>query len=182
MAGRLAQSLDIPILLMSYLNPIFIYGAKRFVDDIRALGIAGIIVPDCPFEENFGLIELCNDARIASVPLVAPMTSPERVRLLCAQTLSPFVYAVMRLGVTGKKTDLSKDLSDYLAMVKNQSGRCVAAGFGIREHAQVAALEGIADCAIVGSAVTDCVRLARDEKRSTAGSAGDLVRQLKSGV
>jgi tryptophan synthase alpha chain len=182
MAGRVAQSVDIPILLMSYLNPIFTYGAEKFVDDIRSLGISGVIVPDCPPEENFGLTELCNDARIASVPLVAPMTSPERVSLLSAQSLSPFVYAVMRLGVTGKKTELSKDLSDYLAMVKKQSGRYVAAGFGIRESSQVSALNNFADCAIVGSAVTDCVRLAHDEKRSTADAAGDLVKKLKSGV
>lgn len=180
MAGKLAQSVDIPILIMSYLNPIFIYGAEKFIDDIRSLGISGIIVPDCPVEEHFGLTELCNDARIASVPLVAPMTTPERVSLLCAQSLSPFVYAVMRLGVTGKKTELSKDLTDYLEMVKKHSGRFVAAGFGIREASQVSALNDFADCAIVGSAVTDCVRLAREEKRSTSDAAGDLVKKFRS--
>lgn len=179
MSGRLARELDTPILTMTYINPVFAYGVEKFINDIASLGISGVIIPDCPPEEDLGAIAAANKAKIAFVPLVAPSTDDERMKYLGSVSLSPFVYAVMRLGVTGKKTEIGNDTASYCAKVGNLTGKKVAAGFGIRERSQVIELEGKADCAIVGSAVTEAVRLAEEAGKDAAAAAGEMVRKLK---
>jgi tryptophan synthase alpha chain len=179
MMKRLSHDCDIPILAMTYLNPVFAFGVERFIETIAASGVSGVIIPDCPPEEDLGLIGLSNKARIAFVPLIAPSTSQERMRYLGSVSDSPFVYTVMRLGVTGKKTEVGDDVARYCSTVKKNSGRFVAAGFGIRDRGQVVSLQGMADCAIVGSAVTEAVRKAHDAGTSAAEAASRLVTKLK---
>lgn len=179
MSGRLARELDMPILIMTYINPVFVYGVEKFIKDIASFGISGVIIPDCPPDEDLGIIEACNRAGIAFVPLVAPSTDDERMKYLGSISESPFVYAVMRLGVTGKKTEIGNDISAYCAKVASLTGKKVAAGFGIRDRSQVADLTGKADCAVVGSAVTEAVRRAKETGTDTAKASAEIVNKLK---
>jgi tryptophan synthase alpha chain len=178
MCGRLAGNASAPILVMTYLNPVHAYGIERFVSDCASKGIAGVIIPDCP-PEDLGLVELCNRAGIAFVPLVAPSTNEARMKYLGSVSDSPFVYAVTRLGVTGKKTDIGSDVGGYCEKVARATGKLVAAGFGIRDREQVKSLEGKAACAIVGSAVTTAVKNAVEANIPADRAAFDFVSSLR---
>jgi tryptophan synthase alpha chain len=178
MIAGLASSLDIPILVMSYLNPIFAYGAERFIKYISSKGISGVIIPDCPPEDDLNIITICNAEKIAFVPLVCPTTPDARILEISQKTSSPFVYAVTRLGITGKKTDISVEGKDYLKKVKDLSGKYCAAGFGIREKSQIDAINDFADCAIVGSAITDTIRSSVENKQSPSEKVSEFVKKL----
>jgi tryptophan synthase alpha chain len=171
---------EIPILVMSYVNVIYAYGIDALIERAPGSGIDGFIVPDYPDDEDeLAMAEKCAAAGLALVPLVAPTTSLERAEGLAADSASPFLYAVTRLGVTGRKTELDGASIDRLRTLKVRTGKRIAAGFGLRERSQVLALEGVADCAIVGSALVDAIRSAAEAGRDPAAAAGKLVRTLK---
>jgi tryptophan synthase alpha chain len=171
-----------PILIMSYLNPLLAYGIDALVARMTSVGLDGLIVPDYPDDEpELGLAEKCRAAGLALVPLIAPTTSMERAASLAAASASPLLYVVLRLGVTGRKTELDRGSLERLASLKSATGKRLAAGFGIRERAQVEALAGgaqAADCAVVGSALIDAARRAVEEGRDCAEAVGALVREL----
>ena len=170
----------VPILVMSYLNPLLAYGIDRLVERMVRSGLDGLIVPDYPDDEpELELAEKCAAAGLALVPLIAPTTSVERAESLAASSASPLLYIVLRLGVTGRKTELDAGTTERLAALKTATGKRLAAGFGIREKAQVQALEGSADCAILGSALVDAARKAIEAKRDPAEAVGSLLRSLR---
>jgi tryptophan synthase alpha chain len=176
----LREKSEAPILVMSYLNPLLAYGIDALVDRMSRAGLDGLIVPDYPDDEpELALAGKCADAGLALVPLIAPTTSYERAKGLAAASSSPFLYIVMRLGVTGRKTELDGASIDRLRTLRARTGKRIAAGFGIREKAQIESLEGAADCAIVGSALVDAARAAVDEGRDPAEAVGELVRGLR---
>lgn len=180
MIARVRKKTNVPLLVMSYLNPIVAYGVGRMIADVMDAGADGFIVPDCPIEEKeSGFIAKCNAASLAFVPLVAPSTSPERMSELAAVTVSPFVYAVLRLGVTGRKTELGADAFSYLDTVRSRTGRRVAAGFGIAEKGQIAALGTHADCAVIGSEITRRIGRAVQEKKDPAEEIAAFMKGLK---
>jgi len=159
--ARLRGTTSVPILIMAYLNTLLAQGIEEIVRRIADIGLDGLIVPDWPDDEpEFGLGETCAEAGLALVPLIAPSTSLERASALASASASPFVYAVTRLGVTGRRTEFETEALERLASLRAGTGRFVAAGFGIRERAQVGLLEGYADCAIVGTALVDAARMA----------------------
>jgi tryptophan synthase alpha subunit len=179
--AALRKETGIPILIMSYLNPIFAYGAERLIEWAAKEGIDGLIVPDCPDDEvDPPLRSLCAEAGLAFVPLIAPTTSIERARELAKISSSPFLYVVTRLGVTGRKTELDSAGLERLKRLRIESGKFTAAGFGIRERAQIEALEGGADCAIVGSALVDAARNAVAKSADPAEAVGAVIRELRS--
>lgn len=177
---ELRRNHEAPILAMSYLNPLLAFGIEALVERAAKSGLDGFIVPDYPDDEpELGLAEKCADAGLALVPLIAPTTSQRRAEALTAATASPFLYIVLRLGVTGRKTELDASSLERLAALKASTGKYIAAGFGIRERAQIEALSGKADCAIVGSALVDAARAAAAEGRDPALAVGSLVRELR---
>lgn len=167
LADLAAMELSTPVLLMSYLNPLLAYGPEALAADAAAAGVCGFIVPDLPYEERALLSGPLEDAGLAMVQLVTPLTPPDRLAALCAVSRG-FVYAVTRTGTTGDGAGLPADLSAYLDRVRAVSPRPVLAGFGIRSGAQVAALSGHADGAIVGSALL-----------KTLAEGGDAVAFMK---
>ena len=172
----------VPILVMSYLNPLLAYGIDRLVERARASGLDGFIVPDYPDDEpELQPGEKCAAAGLALVPLVAPSTSLERAAALASASASPFLYVVLRLGVTGRKTELDGVALERLAALKERTGKYIAAGFGLRERSQVEALAGYADCAIVGSALVDAAREATAAGRSPAQAVGERLKGLRGG-
>lgn len=180
----LRRKTEAPILVMSYLNPLMAFGIDALVERLARSRLDGLIVPDYPDDEGeLALAEKCAAAGLALVPLIAPTTSLERAASLAAQSASPFLYVVLRLGVTGRKTELDAASLERLAALKAATGKFLAAGFGIRERAQVLALGGsgssrVADCAIVGSALVDAAREAIEGGRDPAQAAAGLLRSL----
>lgn len=179
MAGRLASSAGIPVLLMSYINPVYRYGIERFVSVSLELGICGMIIPDYPAEDELGLIKKCNDAGIAFVPLVTGGSTAERIGRVCETSDSPFLYAVLRAGVTGRRTELSDEHLRFLGTAHSVTGKYVAAGFGIREKSQVEMLAQAAHCAIVGSAITDIIEREYSAGNEPSGAVHRFIRGLR---
>ncbi|MGA2547238.1 MAG: tryptophan synthase subunit alpha [Rectinemataceae bacterium] len=171
---------EAPILVMSYLNPILAYGVEALVERAARSGLDGFIVPDYPDDEpELGLAEKCAAAGLALVPLIAPTTSIDRASALAAAGSSPFLYVVLRLGVTGRKTELGNASLERLAALKTRTGKRIAAGFGLRERAQIEALGGFADCAIVGSALVDAARDAISTGADPALAVGSIIRSFQ---
>ncbi|MGD9200604.1 MAG: tryptophan synthase subunit alpha [Chitinispirillia bacterium] len=154
MLKRVRKTVSIPLLIMSYLNPLYSFGIEKVIRRVQSIGLDGFIVPDCPIEETeLRFPELCRKNGLAFVPLITPATGKERIFQISQYCDSPFVYAVLRFGVTGRKTMLDNNTVEYLEMIKTITKRYVAAGFGIRDSLQLNALSEKADCGVVGSAL-----------------------------
>lgn len=150
-----------PVVLMSYLNPLLARGLADFARQAAEVGVAGVIVPDLPYEECGPLRRALSGVGVALVQLVTPITPPERLRLLCAAS-DGFVYAVTSAGTTGGDTDSGGTLRGYLDRVRALSPVPVLAGFGIRSAGQVREIAGHADGIIVGSALIEVLRRGED--------------------
>lgn len=150
---------DQPFCAMTYYNPLFAYGIERFVTDSVAAGIDGILVPDLPPEEAGELESACREAGVATVYMLAPTSTEERIRLV-AEHATGFIYIVSVTGVTGERNQLPSTLTEMLRRVRQQTDLPLAVGFGIGTGEQAAQVAQIADGVIVGSAV---VRAANEE-------------------
>jgi tryptophan synthase alpha chain len=147
-----SQGVTQPFCAMSYYNPLFRYGVQRFVQDGLAAGIDGLIVPDLPPEEADEVEAACWVAGLAIVHFLAPTSTEARIRMV-AQRATGFIYLVSITGITGARTELPPDLTDFVQRVRRHTELPLAVGFGIGSGAQAAAVAGIADGVIVGSAL-----------------------------
>jgi tryptophan synthase alpha chain len=151
----------VPILLMSYLNPLLAYGLKRLPRDAAAAGVAGFIVPDLPFEESEEMMLALETEGLALVQMVTPVTPSERLEMLC-RGAKGFVYAVTMTGTTGKSAEVPPDVLSYMDRVRSFSGVPVCAGFGIRSREQVARFAPHVDGVVVGSALVEALEKGED--------------------
>ena len=151
-----SAGLGVPIVLMSYVNPLLAYGPRRFAGDAAAAGVHGVIVPDLPLEEQDLLAPDLRAASIALVQLVAPTTPKERARRL-ALASEGFVYAIAVTGTTGVAAGDLESLRHAIATLKTACGTPVLAGFGIRDASHVAAIVPPADGVVVGSALVEAI-------------------------
>jgi tryptophan synthase alpha chain len=161
---------DAACVLMSYFNPLLAYGLEALVRDAAAAGVSGFIVPDLPYEEGRDFRVLCQEAGLALVQLVTPVTPPDRLKALCAAS-SGFVYAVTVTGVTGTSAD-PEALANYLERLRATTDLPVCAGFGIRTRSDVERLEGTASGAIVGTAMLNALRDGRSATEFIQGLRG----------
>ena len=149
-------NLDTPIVLMSYLNPLYVFGMEELVKASLESGVDGFIVPDLPIEESKEFNDRLSEAGLALIQLVTPATPKDRIEMITNQS-SGFIYAVTIKGVTGGEDALSADVTDYLKQVQEISKIPVCAGFGIREKSDVEMLENHVDGIIVGSAIVEAI-------------------------
>ena len=168
-----------PFCAMTYYNPLFAYGVQRFVDDAVAAGIDGLIVPDLPPEEAEELETACRAAGLATIYLLAPTSTEDRIRFV-ASHCTGFIYLVSVTGITGARTGLPPDLADFVARVRRHTNLPLAVGFGIATGEQAAAVARIADGVIVGSALVKAATgedgLARVAELGEALAAGGRAR------
>ena len=149
-------SIDTPIILMSYLNPLFVYGYAELAQDSKDAGVDGFIVPDLPIEEGEELRKIMKQEGLGMIQLVTPATPVERIKKI-AEKSSGFLYAVTTKGVTGGSGGLPKEVTSYLKVVKSHTTIPVCAGFGVRSSNDVALLEPFVDGVIVGSALVEAI-------------------------
>jgi tryptophan synthase alpha chain len=143
---------DIPIVLMTYANPVLRYGAARFAHDAREAGADGALLSDLPPDELPDVWRAMDDAALDTVVLIAPTTAEVRLPALVARARG-FVYCLARTGVTGGSAGEQGDLRARVAAVRRLSRLPVGVGFGIATPAQAAALRGVADAVAVGAAL-----------------------------
>jgi tryptophan synthase alpha chain len=151
LAAAIARE-GIPIVLMTYINPILSHDPRRFAAEAAQAGVAGIIVPDLPIEESEPVAGWLRSASLDTVFMVAPTTPPGRMASICEHS-SGFVYCVTVTGITGARNELPSGMKDLLAEVRKHTDLPVAAGFGISRPEHMKALRGNADAAAVGSAI-----------------------------
>lgn len=165
-----------PLILMGYFNPILAYGLERFVAQAAEAGADGFIVPDLPPEEAGEMEAACRAHGLALVYLVAPTSTPNRLALAARRT-SGFLYLVSLTGVTGVRASLPPDLRAFVARVRAQArpDLPLAVGFGISTPEQAAAVGGLVEGVIVGSALIEAVSGVTDP----AAAAARFVAKLK---
>ena len=149
------ETSQIPICLMTYLNPVFHYGYQKFFMNCQQCGVDGIIIPDCPFEESHEVKEIAKQYNISVISMIAP-TSQQRV-LEIAKNAEGFIYLVSSMGVTGMRKDIQTDLQSIINDIRLVTDVPVAIGFGIHSPEQSQKYLQIADGVIVGSAIVDII-------------------------
>lgn len=142
----------VPVVLMTYINPILAYDPRRFAAEAAQAGVAGVIVPDLPVEESEPVSGWLRAASLDTVFMVAPTTSEQRIGSICEHS-SGFVYCVTVTGITGARKQLPSGMKELIARVRKHTELPIGAGFGISRPEHMAALRGAADAAVVGSAI-----------------------------
>ena len=150
LAGKVTKSFDIPFLIMTYYNIPFKYGLDRFTSAMAENGLKGAIVADIPPEEGKEYFDAMGKNDLDPILIFSPTTSDDRMRYLSSFG-NGFIYCVARKGVTGKDTDFSSELADYLKRCRRATTLPLALGFGIKEKADVDYLKGKADIAVIGT-------------------------------
>jgi tryptophan synthase alpha chain len=144
----------VPVVLMTYINPVLAHDPRRFAAEAAQAGVAGVIVPDLPVEESEPVAGWLRAASLDTVFMVAPTTSEDRLAMICEHS-SGFVYCVTVTGITGARKELPTGMSELFAQVKRHTDLPVAAGFGISRPEHMKALRGNVDAAVVGSAIVN---------------------------
>lgn len=159
----------VPVVLMTYINPVLSYDPRKFAAEAAQAGVAGVIVPDLPIEEAEPVAGWLRSASLDTVFMVAPTTPPDRIEAICEHSRG-FVYFVTVTGITGVRKELPPGIDELLGEVRKRTTLPVAAGFGISRQEHLKALRGKLDAAVVGSAIVDEV--------DRAGDGVSLVREL----
>lgn len=147
-------SLGVPVILMSYLNPLLALGLSALSAAAAGAGVCGFIVPDLPLDESDDFRQALAPHHLALIQMVTPVTSAARLARLCAASQG-FVYAVTMTGTTGRSVAVPAAVLEYLDRVRAAARIPVCAGFGIRSREQVARLAAHVDGVIVGSALVE---------------------------
>ena len=171
------KDVDIPIVFMTYANPVFHYGADRFFKNASEAGADGIIIPDCPFEERHEFDEVAAKYGMDFISMIAP-TSEDRIKEIASQAKG-FIYVVSSLGVTGVRSEIKTDLESIVKLIKEATDTPAAIGFGISTPEQAAKMSKVADGVIVGSAM---VRIVASEGVNAPEKLAEYVREMKAGM
>lgn len=150
--SRARKSIDTPIILFSYFNPLLQFGVDRLATAARQAGVDGVLVTDLTPEESAPIAEQLRANELDLIFLVAPTSTDERLELI-AKRASGFIYAVSRAGVTGTRETVSAEAEKLVRRVRKFSHLPVAVGFGISNQSQVIDVQRYADAVVVGSAI-----------------------------
>ncbi len=168
---------SIPLVFLTYLNPVFKYGYHDFFQKCGELGVDGIIVPDLPYEEKEEVNEIARNYGVDLISMIAP-TSKQRIQKI-AKEASGFLYVVSSMGVTGVRNRIETDISSIVASVREVTDTPAAVGFGISTPEQAAQMAEISDGAIVGSAI---VKLIEKHKEHAEKPVKEYVKKMKDAV
>lgn len=157
---KMSSQVSIPLLFMSYYQPLFHFGIEAFCEQAQAAGCQGLIVPDIPYDEekHEGFVQACICHDLHHVRLLSPNILAERLEAN-ASLANGFVYVTARQGITGATSRLDTNLGRFLKKVKAQIGVPLAVGFGISQPHQVEALVGQAEIAVVGTAIIEKMKV-----------------------
>jgi len=175
MVASIQKQMHIPMVFMTYLNPVYVYGYERFFARCAAIGVCGIIIPDMPFEEQGEAKNVAKKYGVEVITLIAP-TSAQRIKEVAGHA-EGFIYLVSSMGVTGVRSEITTNLSAIVAEIRKSSDIPVAVGFGISTPEQAAQYAAIADGVIVGSAMAGII--AREGKNAHQ-SLREYIRAMKS--
>ncbi|MBL1228310.1 tryptophan synthase subunit alpha [Enterococcus sp. BWB1-3] len=153
---------EIPLVIMSYFNPLYSLGLEQFVEELKETPVKGLIIPDLPFEHSDYLTPLLTDTDISLIPLVALTTPRDRIKLLTDEG-EGFIYAVAVNGVTGVGRNYQEELDEHLAYIQSVSDKPVLVGFGVSSAEHVQRFRKSCAGVIVGSKI---VKLLQEGKQA----------------
>ena len=177
MVSTLRAQVHVPLVVMTYYNPVLAFGLKSFARTAADAGADGVIVPDLPWEECEPLRAETEPAGLDMIQFVAPTSTPTRVKTI-ARLSRGFIYVVSLTGVTGARRELPKDVDAQIRTLRLVTTKPVCVGFGVSTPEQVAAVGQIADGVAVGSAIVRTI----EEHTGTAAlvdRVGDFIAALK---
>ena len=177
MVASVRKKTDIPLVFLTYLNPVFHYGYEEFLSKCNEVGIDGIIIPDLPYEEKGEINEVAKKHDIDIISMIAP-TSKQRIATI-ASSATGFIYTVSSLGVTGVRSEIKTDLESIVKIIKENSDTPVAIGFGINTPEQAKNFAKYADGVIVGSAI---VKIIAEYGEDSASHIRDYIKSMKESI
>ena len=169
------KDVDIPIVFMTYANPVYHYGTEKFFEKASAAGADGIIIPDCPYEEKHEFSDTAEKYGMDFISMIAP-TSENRIKEIASQAKG-FIYTVSSLGVTGVRSEITTDLGAIVGHIKEVTDVPAAIGFGISTPEQAEKMSKVADGVIVGSAM---VRIVAEYGKDAPEKLAEYVRSMKA--
>lgn len=177
MVKEARETVKVPMVFLTYVNPIFTYGKEKFMKRCVECGIQGLIVPDLPYEEKQEISGVCEAYGVDLISLIAP-TSRERIAMI-AREARGFLYVVSSLGVTGVRREIQTDIREMVEQVRKNTKIPCAVGFGISTPGQAAEMAAFSDGAIVGSAIVDLVA---QEGRDSVETVRTYVKKMKEAL
>ncbi len=174
---KVRKTVSIPLVFMTYVNPVFKCGYDNFFKQCSLIGIDGIIIPDLPFEEKNEISDYAKKYDVKIIPLIAP-TSEKRISEI-AKEAEGFLYIVSSMGVTGVRNEIKTDLKSILASVKSVTNIPTAIGFGIHSTEQANEMSKIADGVIVGSAI---IKIIKQYGTKADDYIYDYVKSMKTAI
>ncbi|MCD7836088.1 MAG: tryptophan synthase subunit alpha [Lachnospiraceae bacterium] len=174
---RVREVSQIPLVFMTYVNPVFHYGYEKFFAKCEELGVGGIIIPDVPFEEKEEAAQPAAEHNVEVISMISP-TSEERIKSI-AQEARGFIYVVSSMGVTGVRSEFSAGRDAMVSSIRRVTDTPCAIGFGISTPEQAKGMASISDGVIVGSAI---VRIVAEHGAGAAPFIYEYVKGMKDAV
>ena len=175
--ARARKRVTVPLVFLTYMNPVYTYGTERFMKKCQESGVDGVIIPDVPYEEREELSGVMKQYGIERISMIAP-TSKERIAMIAKES-EGFLYCVSSLGVTGIRSDISTDLPGMLAIAREVTEVPCAIGFGISIPEQAKEMAATADGVIVGSAI---VKLVGEYQEDCVTKVSEYVKSMKEAI
>ncbi len=190
---RLRERTQVPLLLMTYYNPVLHYGLAAFATDAATAGVDGLIIPDLPVEESGPLLAELERDGIHLIPFAAPTSTPERLARIGGTASAPvsghppgaargFIYCVSLTGVTGARQGLPPGIEEFMQRMRACTGRPLAIGFGISSPEQAVLMAQLGDAVIVGSAIVSLVEQYAADREEMLQQVSALVGSLKQAI
>ena len=176
-AKQLRQMVEIPLVFMTYFNPVFSYGLEEFCGACTRSGIDGLIIPDLPPEEGSELEAVTQKQNLDLIYLLAPTSTEERIKLV-AERSRGFIYLVSITGVTGVRERLPVNLETFVVRVKKVATQPLCVGFGISTPEQARQVAQMADGIIVGSRIIQLM----EDKDNFISSVDNLIKELRQAL
>ena len=175
------QDRDTPVVLMGYLNPMEVMGYEAFADAAKSAGVDGVLTVDLPPEEADELAGVLRNRGIDPVFLLAPTSTGERIKRICAAA-SGFVYYVSLKGVTGAASLDVESVASKLAEIRAATDLPVGVGFGIKDAATAARVAALADAVVIGSAIVSRIAAMTDKVAGINGEVGTFLSQVRHAI
>ncbi|TET26895.1 MAG: tryptophan synthase subunit alpha [Dehalococcoidia bacterium] len=172
-AGKLSQKLTMPLVFMTYYNPVFSFGLEAFCRAVAGAGVDGLIIPDLPVEEGSELEAITRKLNLDLIYLLAPTSTGERVSIV-AEKSGGFIYLVSLTGVTGARKTLPAELEEFVRRVRKKATQPLCVGFGIANAEQARRVAKVADGIIVGSRLIQLI-----EEDGTLSSLKTFISSLR---
>lgn len=163
LVNEIREHIKIPLVLMTYYNPVFKFGIEAFVKEAVRVGVNGVIVPDLIPDEADDFIHSAKKYRLDTIFLLAPTSTEERIKKV-ARASTGFIYYVSITGITGARLSMDETMKNTLNLIKTLTKKPIAIGFGVSNPEEASRVATLADGVIIGSAIVKLISEGKDIK------------------